>query len=598
MKSGCASLRCFFRGALALVGLGVAILPQRVDPAQSGAVPVRNWRPARLSQPDADRLGANPNAAGGSTGLVFVAITPCRVLDTRAQGGSGKTGPFGPPSLVANEARVVPIPSSNCGVPAAAAYSLNLVSITPPDVPVGYVAAWQDDQPWPGTVVLNALQGGIVDNSASVPAGADGGIQVMANEPTDLVIDMNGYYVVATTIQGAAGPTGPTGAQGDAGTMGATGATGPTGPSGATGPAGATGATSATGATGPIGPTGPVGPTGATGATSTVAGPTGPTGHTGATGPAGATGATSATGATGPIGPTGPAGSTGSTGAAGAASTVPGPTGPQGLTGSTGPAGATGATGATGAIGPTGPAGSTGPAGETGAASTVPGPTGPQGSTGATGSTGSAGPAGSYMFLSGVGTGTGTTDAASLTVSSPVTQGDGSQLQSPTNAALLPVSGFMSSPLVVTVFPGFPPRPPYGPAAGFIQPFPSAATFTKMSGIVSVQTDLFPFYTDIIITAQLYRYQPSGGSAIVAAVPGASCIFLEPETPFTTFTFNEVVGANQVANCSAAISASFNVGDAAYWAITASTLTPAGQQVFGGLGTPAIPLDIAMSLGQ
>ena len=108
------------------------------------------------------------------------------MVDTRYPGGA-----FGMPSLVANTPRIFPVPASNCGVPVAAAYSMNFVSITPAGQAVGFVAAWQDDRPWPGTVVLNALQGGIVDNSAIVPAGADGGIQVMATANCDLVIDLN-----------------------------------------------------------------------------------------------------------------------------------------------------------------------------------------------------------------------------------------------------------------------------------------------------------------------------------------------------------------------------------------------------------------------
>ena len=125
---------------------------------------------------------------------------PCRVVDTRYPGGS-----FGTPSLVANTPRIFPVPASNCGVPVAAAYSMNFVSITPAGQAVGFVAAWQDDRPWPGTVVLNALQGGIVDNSAIVPAGANGGIQVMATANCDLVIDLNGYYVQTGNLQGLRG---------------------------------------------------------------------------------------------------------------------------------------------------------------------------------------------------------------------------------------------------------------------------------------------------------------------------------------------------------------------------------------------------------
>src|SRR5579859_5702155 len=147
------------------------------------AIPVKNWPMRKLS----DRALGDPSAVGSAPELVYIAITPCRVMDTRGEGGSGKTGVFGPPALVAGQARAVSVPSSNCGVPVAAAYSLNFVSVTPLGQAVGWVAAWQDDTAWPGTVVLNAVQGGIVDNSAIVPAGVDGGIQVLATNNCDLV---------------------------------------------------------------------------------------------------------------------------------------------------------------------------------------------------------------------------------------------------------------------------------------------------------------------------------------------------------------------------------------------------------------------------
>jgi hypothetical protein len=144
---------------------------------------------------------------------------------------------------------------------------------------VDWIAAWRDDIAWPGTVILNAELGGIVNNPAVVQAGADGGIQLFSTNNGDVVIDMNGYYVQATSIEGSTGPQGPvgaTGATGAAGPIGATGAAsivpGPIGPQGIIGVTGATGA---------------AGPTGATGAASIVPGPTGLTGLTGSTGPAG-----------------------------------------------------------------------------------------------------------------------------------------------------------------------------------------------------------------------------------------------------------------------------------------------------------------------
>jgi hypothetical protein len=388
------SLMLFYGAAL----LAAAACAQQPLP---DTVPVKNWSVHSKSEP-----GMSANAAASSSSLVFIAIVPCRVMDTRGAGGSGKTGAFGPPSLVAAQARIVPVPSSNCGVPAAAAYSMNFVSVTPLGQAIGWIAAWQDDTPWPGTVVLNAVQGGIVDNPAIVAAGTDGGIQVLSTDSGDLVIDMNGYYVQAPVVQGPSGPSGPMGPQGSVGNSGATGPSGATGASGATG---STGAVGPIGVTGAAGPTGPIGATGATGAVGPVGvtGAAGPIGTTGAVGPIGVTGAAGSTGpigvtgAAGPIGTTGPVGPTGVTGAAGPTGTTgsAGPTGPIGVTGAVGPAGSTGLTGAagpTGTTGSTGLTGDVGPAGQTGATGSigVTGAAGPAGSTGATGSTGSTGAAG------------------------------------------------------------------------------------------------------------------------------------------------------------------------------------------------------------
>jgi hypothetical protein len=257
--------RLMLRYVAALIAVGTsmpAIFAQQglAQRARPDVIPVRNWAMNQSSEPQ-----LNGNIVGNTSGLVFIAIVPCRVMDTRGPGGSGKTGAFGPPSLIGGQARIVPVPLSNCGVPAAAAYSMNFVSVTPLGQAVGWVAAWQDDTAWPGTVVLNAMQGGIVDNPAIVAAGADGGIQVLSTNNDDLVIDMNGYYVQSPIVQGPSGPQGPVGNSGIAGPSGSTGSAGPAGPAGPTGNVGATGATGTVGPAGPTGVTGAVGPTGPSG---------------------------------------------------------------------------------------------------------------------------------------------------------------------------------------------------------------------------------------------------------------------------------------------------------------------------------------------
>ncbi len=183
-------------------------------------------------------------ASSGTNGLAFVPITPCRVVDTR---DATKASGFGTPGLSAMKPRTIAIPSSNCSIPASAvAYAADFVVVPPKGGNVGWLAAWQDDILWPGTVILNAVQGGIVDNAAIVAAGSDGGIQVMATNATDLVIDVSGYFIPAPV--GPAGPAGAAGLQGPQGPQGSAGA------AGAQGPAGANGANGAAGAIGPAGP--------------------------------------------------------------------------------------------------------------------------------------------------------------------------------------------------------------------------------------------------------------------------------------------------------------------------------------------------------
>ncbi|HOL72818.1 MAG TPA: hypothetical protein PLA43_18280 [Bryobacteraceae bacterium] len=155
-------------------------------------------------------------AQAGVDSLAFVSITPCRLVDTRE--GQGKSGPFGPPMLSGNKARTIPVAKSNCNVPAAKAYLAHFVVVPPEGKGVGYLSAWEAGRPWPGTVVLNADKGGIIGNATVVPASADGSIQVLATDDTDLVIDLYGYYVAAPA--GPPGPAGPMGPQGPAGPAG------------------------------------------------------------------------------------------------------------------------------------------------------------------------------------------------------------------------------------------------------------------------------------------------------------------------------------------------------------------------------------------
>jgi len=131
--------------------------------------------------------------ASVTTALAFYPITPCRIADTRTA-----TAPLGGPSLDGGSSRTFPIQSSACGLPATAqAYSLNLAAAPPG--PLGYLTAWPTGQTMPLAASLNALTGTVTANAAIVPAGTAGSISVFASNPTDLVIDVNGYFAPMAT---------------------------------------------------------------------------------------------------------------------------------------------------------------------------------------------------------------------------------------------------------------------------------------------------------------------------------------------------------------------------------------------------------------
>ena len=128
---------------------------------------------------------------GGTGALYFYPLTPCRVADTR-----NATGTFGGPSLGAGGTRTFPIPSSSCSVPSnAQAFSFNMTVVPPGSLL--YLSTWPAGQTQPVVSTLNDLQGQVVANAAIVPAGTGssaGGISVFVSDPTNVIIDINGYF--------------------------------------------------------------------------------------------------------------------------------------------------------------------------------------------------------------------------------------------------------------------------------------------------------------------------------------------------------------------------------------------------------------------
>ena len=131
--------------------------------------------------------------------LPFVAVAPCRVADTRI--GSGFTGEFGPPALIAQATRTFTI-GGQCGIPASA-QAVSFLFTTVNQTAAGSLRAFPVGASIPlvgGAVVVWAATtpGAVIDAAVEPVGGVPGQLNVNLNGPVgttvDLVIDINGYY--------------------------------------------------------------------------------------------------------------------------------------------------------------------------------------------------------------------------------------------------------------------------------------------------------------------------------------------------------------------------------------------------------------------
>jgi hypothetical protein len=119
---------------------------------------------------------------GGAGAMAFYPVTPCRVADTRNAAG-----------LVAGETRSFAIPASGCNIPSTArAYSLNVTVV--PAGALSYLSAWPTGSAQPLVSTLNSLDGSVLANAAIVPAGTNGAIDIYVTNPTQVILDIDGYF--------------------------------------------------------------------------------------------------------------------------------------------------------------------------------------------------------------------------------------------------------------------------------------------------------------------------------------------------------------------------------------------------------------------
>lgn len=182
------------KGTLVLVGclLSASALAQAED------IPVSNWTvPPYTSSSGSRGISTMADVTGPRA---FIAVQPCRIVDTRL--GSFPAG-FGPPALSPGVERVFDLNNGPCpGIPSVIdAYSLNVTVVTPAGP--GHLVIWPTGSAEPTVSSINYAAGQTIANAVIVPASASapqGGISVKAGvSGTHLLIDINGYFSSTST---------------------------------------------------------------------------------------------------------------------------------------------------------------------------------------------------------------------------------------------------------------------------------------------------------------------------------------------------------------------------------------------------------------
>lgn len=178
-----------------LCSLLMAITLAAAEQAPTQDIPLRNWPVSfdHFARPTpSGKLQPVTNAAASNPGN-FVAIAPCRLVDTRNANGA-----FGGPMFAAGETRHYIVPNGGsptaCGVPLGSAYSLNFTVVD--FTTRGNLRAFPTGTALPNVSTLNfgATVGYPVANAAIVPADATGSIDVYVTQATNVIIDINGYF--------------------------------------------------------------------------------------------------------------------------------------------------------------------------------------------------------------------------------------------------------------------------------------------------------------------------------------------------------------------------------------------------------------------
>ena len=189
---------------LCMVGLsGTAV-------ADENAAPAGSWNAPPWWTPPAPEAHGRHALVGGPTALPFIALPPCRLVDTR--GNAPLTGGFLPAATVRSY-----VLAGVCGIPAGAlGISLNATVVKPTGP--GFLTLWPQGGSFPPVSTLNFLGNDVIVNSAVVPLGPAGGISMaLGVSGGDVILDTNGYYAPVPSVRSLNALTGDLTLQGSGG---------------------------------------------------------------------------------------------------------------------------------------------------------------------------------------------------------------------------------------------------------------------------------------------------------------------------------------------------------------------------------------------
>lgn len=208
------------------VGLLFCVAPLFAAPPQSQLVdiPLHNWTVPRVvaTQQESTAPGGFVRAdeqghrsLTPQTNIVpaavpysnFVALTPCRMYDTRSFGPA--TPLAGGSSITVNPNGVYPTGFTPCsGIPGtAAAYSINITVFgSAANGSFAFLTAYPTGTTRPAVSTMNFSTGSQTSNAAIITAGTSGSFDVYTTYTTNFTIDINGYFLAndATTTQTSA----------------------------------------------------------------------------------------------------------------------------------------------------------------------------------------------------------------------------------------------------------------------------------------------------------------------------------------------------------------------------------------------------------